>query len=184
MLINFMATVFHVAIALSNQYGHFVWGLQNLIRLYRINSLEQATKCARLHFSDFIQINHPDLDRSAHYAPDIGKSVIGSVCDGKSRARAPYYHPCYKLGHANKRTPKQQPEYYGESGDEWKCRPNNVLFNSFRHFCIVAALPEVILRNCRNCSPQQAQNAQKLTNFLQTRYPDVWAMLIRKYRGD
>lgn len=46
-----------------------------------------------------------------------------------------------------------------------------------------AALPEVILRNCRNCSPQQAQNAQKLTNFLQTRYPDVWAMLIRKYRG-
>lgn len=46
-----------------------------------------------------------------------------------------------------------------------------------------AALPEVILRNCRNCSPQQAQNAQKLTTFLQTRYPDVWAMLIRKYRG-
>ncbi|KAG4077137.1 hypothetical protein HA402_016124 [Bradysia odoriphaga] len=46
-----------------------------------------------------------------------------------------------------------------------------------------AALPEVILRNCRNCSPTQAQNAQKLTNFLQTRYPDVWAMLIRKYRG-
>ncbi|XP_052867056.1 putative odorant-binding protein A10 [Anopheles cruzii] len=44
-----------------------------------------------------------------------------------------------------------------------------------------AALPEVIQRNCRNCSPQQAQNAQKLTNFLQTRYPEVWAMLIRKY---
>lgn len=50
-------------------------------------------------------------------------------------------------------------------------------------FIFAAALPEVILRNCRNCSPQQAQNAQKLTNFLQTRYPDVWAMLIRKYRG-
>ncbi|KAL5285947.1 hypothetical protein ACFFRR_007560 [Megaselia abdita] len=46
-----------------------------------------------------------------------------------------------------------------------------------------AALPEVILRNCRNCSAQQAQNAHKLTSFLQTRYPDVWAMLIRKYRG-
>lgn len=46
-----------------------------------------------------------------------------------------------------------------------------------------AALPEVIIRNCRNCSPQQAQNAQKLTTFLQTRYPDVWAMLIKKYRG-
>ncbi|EDS38021.1 conserved hypothetical protein [Culex quinquefasciatus] len=44
-----------------------------------------------------------------------------------------------------------------------------------------SALPEVIQRNCRNCSPQQAQNAQKLTNFLQTRYPEVWAMLIRKY---
>ncbi|XP_058814762.1 putative odorant-binding protein A10 [Topomyia yanbarensis] len=44
-----------------------------------------------------------------------------------------------------------------------------------------AALPEVIQRNCRNCSPQQAQNAQRLTNFLQTRYPEVWAMLIRKY---
>ncbi|XP_053962837.1 uncharacterized protein LOC129244722 [Anastrepha obliqua] len=46
-----------------------------------------------------------------------------------------------------------------------------------------AALPEVILRNCRNCSPQQAQNAQKLTNFLQTRYPDVWAMLLKKYQN-
>ncbi|XP_054089725.1 uncharacterized protein LOC128922624 [Zeugodacus cucurbitae] len=46
-----------------------------------------------------------------------------------------------------------------------------------------AALPEVILRNCRNCSPQQAQNAQKLTNFLQARYPDVWAMLLKKYQN-
>ncbi|KAM7342609.1 ejaculatory bulb-specific protein 3 isoform 1-T3 [Cochliomyia hominivorax] len=45
-----------------------------------------------------------------------------------------------------------------------------------------AALPEVIVRNCRNCSPQQAQNAQKLTTFLQTKYPDVWAMLLRKYK--
>lgn len=53
----------------------------------------------------------------------------------------------------------------------------------FFFYLILAALPEVILRNCRNCSPQQAQNAQKLTNFLQTRYPEVWAMLIRKYRG-
>lgn len=61
---------------------------------------------------------------------------------------------------------------------------NNDLY-SHNNFLYVfpAALPEVILRNCRNCSPQQAQNAQKLTNFLQTRYPDVWAMLIRKYRG-
>ncbi|KNC22290.1 hypothetical protein FF38_12906 [Lucilia cuprina] len=46
----------------------------------------------------------------------------------------------------------------------------------------VTALPEVIVRNCRNCSPQQAQNAQKLTTFLQTKYPDVWAMLLRKYK--
>ncbi|EDW74460.1 ejaculatory bulb-specific protein 3 [Drosophila tropicalis] len=46
-----------------------------------------------------------------------------------------------------------------------------------------AALPEVITRKCRNCSPQQAQKAQKLTTFLQTRYPDVWAMLIRKYEN-
>ncbi|CAO1336607.1 unnamed protein product [Diamesa hyperborea] len=46
-----------------------------------------------------------------------------------------------------------------------------------------AALPEVILRNCKNCSPQQAQNARKLTTFLQTRFPEVWAMLIRKYKG-
>ncbi|KAH8261182.1 hypothetical protein KR044_004743 [Drosophila immigrans] len=44
-----------------------------------------------------------------------------------------------------------------------------------------AALPEVITRKCRNCSPQQAQSAQKLTAFLQARYPDVWAMLLRKY---
>lgn len=71
---------------------------------------------------------------------------------------------------------------------------NNFFFSFFQFFSFslffgiifgifLAALPEVILRNCRNCSPQQAQNAQKLTNFLQTRYPDVWAMLIRKYRG-
>uniref|UniRef100_A0A8D8IQW4 (northern house mosquito) hypothetical protein n=1 Tax=Culex pipiens TaxID=7175 RepID=A0A8D8IQW4_CULPI len=52
---------------------------------------------------------------------------------------------------------------------------------SAARFSIKTALPEVIQRNCRNCSPQQAQNAQKLTNFLQTRYPEVWAMLIRKY---
>ncbi|EDW09764.1 allergen Tha p 1 [Drosophila mojavensis] len=45
-----------------------------------------------------------------------------------------------------------------------------------------AALPEVITRKCRNCSPQQAQSAQKLTSFLQARYPDVWAMLIKKYQ--
>ncbi|KAJ6642809.1 hypothetical protein Bhyg_07763 [Pseudolycoriella hygida] len=43
--------------------------------------------------------------------------------------------------------------------------------------------PPVAWNLVRNCSPTQAQNAQKLTNFLQTRYPDVWAMLIRKYRG-
>nr|QGW50606.1 chemosensory protein 2 [Propsilocerus akamusi] len=30
---------------------------------------------------------------------------------------------------------------------------------------------------------QQAANAQKLVSFLQTRYPDVWAMLVRKYKG-
>ncbi|ALC42665.1 CG30172 [Drosophila busckii] len=45
-----------------------------------------------------------------------------------------------------------------------------------------AALPEVITRKCRNCSPQQAQSAQKLIAFLQARYPDVWAMLVRKYQ--
>ncbi|EDW61187.1 ejaculatory bulb-specific protein 3 [Drosophila novamexicana] len=46
-----------------------------------------------------------------------------------------------------------------------------------------AALPEVITRKCRNCSPQQAQSAQKLTSFLQARYPDVWAMLLKKYQN-
>lgn len=59
----------------------------------------------------------------------------------------------------------------------------NILFKRFFFSFISAALPEVILRNCRNCSPQQAQNAQKLTNFLQTRYPDVWAMLLKKYQN-
>lgn len=47
-----------------------------------------------------------------------------------------------------------------------------------------AALPEVIVRNCKNCTKQQAQNAQKLISFLQTRYPDVWAMLVRKYKSN
>jgi hypothetical protein len=45
-----------------------------------------------------------------------------------------------------------------------------------------AALPEVISRNCKNCTKIQAQNAQKLISFLQARYPEVWAMLIRKYK--
>lgn len=63
------------------------------------------------------------------------------------------------------------------------CKSHTIINCNASFFSFSAALPEVILRNCRNCSPQQAQNAQKLTNFLQTRYPDVWAMLIRKYRG-
>lgn len=50
-------------------------------------------------------------------------------------------------------------------------------------FFLSAALPEVITRKCQNCSPQQAQSAQKLTSFLQARYPDVWAMLLRKYQN-
>lgn len=72
----------------------------------------------------------------------------------------------------------------------------NFLFGSFRQImCVLdkapcdnlgkqlkAALPEVIVRNCKNCTKQQAQNAQKLISFLQTRYPDVWAMLVRKYK--
>lgn len=58
-----------------------------------------------------------------------------------------------------------------------------LLTNPLHIFFFSAALPEVILRNCRNCSPQQAQNAQKLTNFLQARYPDVWAMLLKKYQN-
>ncbi|KAG5674543.1 hypothetical protein PVAND_004503 [Polypedilum vanderplanki] len=45
-----------------------------------------------------------------------------------------------------------------------------------------AALPEVISKNCANCTRQQAQNAQRLISFLQARYPEVWSLLYRKYK--
>nr|CAH7760239.1 unnamed protein product [Callosobruchus chinensis] len=46
---------------------------------------------------------------------------------------------------------------------------------------IKEALPEIIGNNCRSCDQKQAANARRIARFVQTKYPDVWNALIKKY---
>nr|UTN00848.1 chemosensory protein [Semanotus bifasciatus] len=43
------------------------------------------------------------------------------------------------------------------------------------------ALPEIIGNNCRSCDQKQVANARRIARFVQTKYPDVWNALIKKY---
>nr|CAD7458453.1 unnamed protein product [Timema tahoe] len=45
------------------------------------------------------------------------------------------------------------------------------------------AIPEIVTRNCRSCTPQQAANARKLANFVQSNYPEAWRQIVARYRG-
>nr|CAD7203709.1 unnamed protein product [Timema douglasi] len=44
------------------------------------------------------------------------------------------------------------------------------------------AIPEIVTRNCRSCTPQQAANARKLANFVQSNYPEAWRQIVARYR--
>nr|CAD7409208.1 unnamed protein product [Timema poppensis] len=48
---------------------------------------------------------------------------------------------------------------------------------------VLAAIPEIVTRNCRSCTPQQAANARKLANFVQSNYPEAWRQIVARYRG-
>lgn len=43
------------------------------------------------------------------------------------------------------------------------------------------ALPEIIGNNCRSCDTRQKANAERVSKFIQTRYPNTWRDLVRKY---
>ncbi|KDR22550.1 putative odorant-binding protein A10 [Zootermopsis nevadensis] len=45
------------------------------------------------------------------------------------------------------------------------------------------ALPEVVGRNCRSCTAQQAANARRLVNFIRQRHPDVYSAVVARYSG-
>nr|WVD93737.1 chemosensory protein 13 [Graphosoma rubrolineatum] len=42
-------------------------------------------------------------------------------------------------------------------------------------------IPEVLTRNCRLCSPQQAQTARNVINFLSQNYPNEWSQIQRRF---
>ncbi|CAG9762016.1 unnamed protein product [Ceutorhynchus assimilis] len=46
---------------------------------------------------------------------------------------------------------------------------------------IKAALPEIIGKNCNACDQKQLGNAKRIARFVQSKYPDVWNDLVRKY---
>ncbi|XP_017779624.1 PREDICTED: uncharacterized protein LOC108564934 [Nicrophorus vespilloides] len=46
---------------------------------------------------------------------------------------------------------------------------------------IKAALPEIIGRGCQNCDRVQLNNVKRITRFVQSRYPEIWASLVDKY---
>lgn len=48
-------------------------------------------------------------------------------------------------------------------------------------FDFLDALPEIIGNNCRSCDTRQKANAERVAKFIQTRYPNTWRDLVRKY---
>ncbi|XP_069685718.1 ejaculatory bulb-specific protein 3 [Periplaneta americana] len=46
---------------------------------------------------------------------------------------------------------------------------------------LITALPEVIGRNCRSCSPQQAANARVLLRLVRTNYPQDYNSIVARY---
>ncbi|CAH1400269.1 unnamed protein product [Nezara viridula] len=42
-------------------------------------------------------------------------------------------------------------------------------------------IPEVLERNCRFCTPQQAQNARNVVNYISQNYPDEWSQIQRRF---
>nr|ALR72522.1 chemosensory protein 8 [Colaphellus bowringi] len=43
------------------------------------------------------------------------------------------------------------------------------------------ALPEIIGNNCKSCDQRQTANAKRIAVFVQSKYPDVWNALVKKY---
>ncbi|XP_015585244.1 ejaculatory bulb-specific protein 3 [Cephus cinctus] len=48
---------------------------------------------------------------------------------------------------------------------------------------IKVLLPEVLNNQCSRCSPQQAQNARKLVDFMKQRYPNEWRIILKRFSG-
>ncbi|KAL1123416.1 hypothetical protein AAG570_002496 [Ranatra chinensis] len=48
---------------------------------------------------------------------------------------------------------------------------------------IKLAIPEVLGRNCRSCTAQQASNARRIISFIQKNYPSDWAQIQARYRS-
>ncbi|XP_060529008.1 allergen Tha p 1-like isoform X2 [Cylas formicarius] len=43
------------------------------------------------------------------------------------------------------------------------------------------ALPQIIGKNCQSCDKKQLANAKRVARFVQSKYPDVWNDLVKKY---
>ncbi|EFA07567.1 chemosensory protein 8 precursor [Tribolium castaneum] len=46
---------------------------------------------------------------------------------------------------------------------------------------IKGALPEIIGKNCERCDSRQVANARRIARYVQTKHPDVWNALVKKY---
>ncbi|XP_014287756.2 ejaculatory bulb-specific protein 3 [Halyomorpha halys] len=42
-------------------------------------------------------------------------------------------------------------------------------------------IPEVLSRNCRICTPQQAQTARNVINFISQNYPNEWSQIQSRF---
>ncbi|CAH0389562.1 unnamed protein product [Bemisia tabaci] len=44
------------------------------------------------------------------------------------------------------------------------------------------AIPEVLNKNCKGCTSQQAANAKRLITFMKSNYPAEWSKIAAKYK--